>query len=419
MKNKLKQKNIPDGWTALRLGDIGYAKIGLTYSPSDVVRDKGILVFRSSNIKGDKINYSDQVRVNKKIPNDLKVKEGDILICARNGSRRLIGKNVYISKQDEGNTFGAFMSVFRTKNSKFIYHLFQSYLFRREIEKDIGPTINQVTTGNLLRFKFTLPPLPEQKRIVAVLETWDEYLEKLKRKIEIKKNIKKGLMQQLLTGKKRLKGFKGKWQTVKLGDIGKIVSGGTPDTNNINYWNGNILWVTPTEITKLSSKFLYNTERRISLEGLNNSSATLIPKMSLILCSRATIGECAINKFDVTTNQGFKNIVPSNIDINFLYYFILTKKKYLKKISSGSTFLEFSKRDLEKMPITIPMQKKEQTAIANILTKADEEIEALEKKKKIIEEQKKYLLNNLITGKLRTPENLKRLNKNSPSTALL
>ena len=157
--------------------------IGLTYSPKDVVASDGILVFRSSNIKDGVIDYDDQVRVKKESVSEKDyVLEGDVLICARNGSRNLIGKNAFISKSDEGNAFGAFMSVFRSKNPKYIYQLFQSYIYKKEIEKDLGPTINQVTNKNLSNFSFLLPPLPEQHRIVAVLETWDNVIEKLAKK---------------------------------------------------------------------------------------------------------------------------------------------------------------------------------------------------------------------------------------------
>lgn len=199
MKTKSTQNNIPDGWERKKLSQLGRAFIGLTYSPTDIVEHGGTLVLRSSNIKDGKIDYVDQVRVSAQISEKNYVKEGDILICARNGSRSLIGKNAYIQKKDEGHAFGAFMSVFRSSYPQYVYQLFQSSLYKKEVERDLGPTINQVTTGNLLSFRFNFSPLPEQKRIVAVLEVWDSYLEKLARKIEIKERIKMGLMQQLLT----------------------------------------------------------------------------------------------------------------------------------------------------------------------------------------------------------------------------
>lgn len=239
-----------------------------------------------------------------------------------------------------------------------------------------------------------------------MLETWDKAIEKLSEKIKIQKQVKKNLLNDLLTGKKRLVGFKENWETVLLGSVGEIISGGTPDTDNKENWAGKIPWITPTEITKLKGKYIFSTQRTITEIGLKNSSAKLIPPHSLIICSRATVGDCAINTKEITTNQGFKNIIPKNIDIDYLYYLILTKKNVLKKMASGSTFLEFSKKDLEKIKIRIPTSKNEQSAISLVLSTIDNEIDQLTRKLTLFKDQRKYLLNNLITGKIRTPENM-------------
>lgn len=288
----------------------------------------------------------------------------------------------------------------------FLRKLFQSNRFQSLLENlSAGGTRAYIGISAQRNLPFYYPPLPEQEKIVEVLETRDNYLEKLSQTIEAKKKIKKGLMQKLLTGKTKLPGFSEEWEIIKLGEICEIVSGSTPSTSNPSYWNGNILWVTPTEITQLSGKYLENTKRKITEKGLKSCSAKVIPPKSLILCSRATVGDCAINLGKITTNQGFKNIIPKHnkLDIEFLYYWINTKKHYLKSISSGSTFLEFSKSDLARTKLNLPPLP-EQIAIAQILTTADQEIEALEKKKAIIGQQKKFLLNNLITGKIRLPE---------------
>ena len=119
------------------------------------------------------------------------------------------------------------------------------------------------------------------------------------------------------------------WSIVKLGDVCEIKGGGTPSTINKNFWNGNILWCTPTDITKLKgAKYLIETSKKITGLGLQKSSAELIPSNSIIMTSRATIGECAINKQQVTTNQGFKNFIPKSlIDVDFLFYLLQSKKK--------------------------------------------------------------------------------------------
>lgn len=190
------------------------------------------------------------------------------------------------------------------------------------------------------------------------------------------------------------------WSVKKLGEIGTFVSGGTPDTEKAEYWNGDIIWLTPSEITKLKTRFVSDSERKITKLGLKNSSAVLLPKNSLIICTRATIGDCCINTKEVSTNQGFKNLIPNNNCTDFLYYLISIHKSDLIRRACGSTFLEISKHDIEKLKYVFPPLA-EQKKIAEILSCWDEGIEklsALIEKKKI---QKKALMQQLLTGKHR------------------
>ena len=195
------------------------------------------------------------------------------------------------------------------------------------------------------------------------------------------------------------------WSLVKLGDVADIKSGGTPSTINKNFWNGHIPWCIPTDITKLKgAKYLIETNKKITNLGLKKSSAELIPSNSIIMTSRATIGECAINKHPVATNQGFKNFIPkSQIDTDFLFYLLQSKKADFLSLSVGSTFLEISKAKLINFFINIPESIKEQRAIAKVLNNVDDLIVALEKlidKKKMI---KKGMMQELLTGKKRLP----------------
>ena len=182
----------------------------------------------------------------------------------------------------------------------------------------------------------------------------------------------------------RFKEFQGKWNMCKLGDIAIVVGGGTPDTNTSQYWNGKIQWFTPSEIGR--NKYVDNSVRTISEEGLNKSSAKLLPIGTILLSSRATVGECSINKKECTTNQGFQSLIPKeNISNEFVYYLIQTKRKDLIRKSCGSTFLEISANEVRKIVISIPTIK-EQDKIANVLSFLDERIAT---QNKIIEDLKK------------------------------
>ena len=189
------------------------------------------------------------------------------------------------------------------------------------------------------------------------------------------------------------------WEKKKLGDIGNIISGGTPSSSNKEYWNGHINWFTPSEVGK--TKFVSESIRKITEKGLKNSSAKLLPKGTILLSSRATIGEKSILLNSATTNQGFQSIITNNEAINeFIYYYIDTLKSELIKQSSGSTFLEISNTILKKLKIYIP-NLQEQEKIANFLSTVDKKIENLANTITSLENQKKGLLQQIFSQKLR------------------
>ncbi len=159
------------------------------------------------------------------------------------------------------------------------------------------------------------------------------------------------------------------WQKVRLGDIAEIIGGGTPSTQITSFWNGSINWFTPTEIG--ITKYVYKSQRTITPLGLKKSSAKLLPIGTILLTSRASIGDCAILKVVATTNQGFQSLIPlEKINNEFLYYLMLTLKNKLLKLASGSTFLEVSPNKIKNLLIPLPPLN-EQIAIANILSGLD------------------------------------------------
>ena len=169
--------------------------------------------------------------------------------------------------------------------------------------------------------------------------------------------------------------FPDDWVVANLGDICDVYSGGTPNTGKSEYWNGDIPWCSPTDITK-SDKYITKTEKSISKEGLNSSSAVLMPVNSILMCSRATIGPKCINKVPMTTNQGFKNLICKNPqDTEYIYYLLDSLISIFIKNSNGSTFLELSKSELEKSRCCIPPKEHERTRIAEILMTWDKAIE--------------------------------------------
>ncbi len=177
---------LPDGWEWVRLGDIGETNIGLTYSPIDI-SDIGTPVLRANNVQNGKLDLTDLVRVNKAIENRVIVQEGDLLICARSGSRTLVGKTAQITGLSEKMAFGAFMAIFRSRINDYLLHFINSPLFRRMIDEVSTTTINQITQNNLKTTIFPFPPHTEQIRIVAKVNQ----LMALCNELEIRKKKKK------------------------------------------------------------------------------------------------------------------------------------------------------------------------------------------------------------------------------------
>ena len=157
------------GWEICKLDDIGETNIGLTYSPNDLA-EKGTIVLRSSNIQDGEIELTDIVRVNKTIGDNVLVKKGDLLICARNGSKKLVGKCALIKDLNESMAFGAFMAIFRSPFNEYCRLFIESPIFRKNLEGVETTTINQITQDNLKNTYIPLPPLPEQHRIVAKVD---------------------------------------------------------------------------------------------------------------------------------------------------------------------------------------------------------------------------------------------------------
>jgi type I restriction enzyme S subunit len=197
---------IPAHWEVKQLKHIGQALTGLTYSPDDVVsEEEGTLVLRSSNVQDARIVLDDNVYVTKDIPQKLITRIDDILLCSRNGSRALIGKNALIDEYSEGSSFGAFMTVFRSDRNRFLFYVFNSRLFEFQSSSFLTSTINQLTLGNLNNMIVPLPSRREQEEIVEFLEsllsTFDNLLTEANRAIDILKEYRTALISAAVTGK--------------------------------------------------------------------------------------------------------------------------------------------------------------------------------------------------------------------------
>lgn len=200
---------IPKGWEWTRIRNISQSYIGLTYSPTDV-SSRGTIVLRSSNIQDGKIVLNDVVRVSKEISKKLQVEKNDIIICARNGSAKLVGKSAVVTDVTEPMTFGAFMAICKTALYQYVSIFLQSDLFFSQLRGVSGTTtINQLTQNNFNDFWIPIPPANEQKRIVEKLQNVSPFIERYNKSqetlnlmnIQIKEQLKKSILQEAIQGK--------------------------------------------------------------------------------------------------------------------------------------------------------------------------------------------------------------------------
>lgn len=251
----------------------------------------------------------------------------------------------------------------------------------------------------LQNLEIAMPPLNEQHHIASALTSIDNLIASLGKLIEKKKNIKQGAMQQLLTGKTRLKGFTEPWVYRKISEIATTSSGGTPSRSIPNYYYGDIKWFTTTE---LKDNYLYDSVEHITREALNNSSAKMFPANTILMAMYgATIGKLGVLKEPSTTNQACCAIKCNDIVEIFLFYILLYNRKSIIEKGCGAGQPNISQAIVNELSFLVPPCEKEQQAIATILTKMDNEITALEAKRAKYEAIKQGMMQQLLTGKIR------------------
>lgn len=195
------------------------------------------------------------------------------------------------------------------------------------------------------------------------------------------------------------------WIWTTVGEIGVVVSGGTPSTRNPEFWGDEIPWLTPADLSNYKERYISKGTRSITKVGLDYSSAKLVPKGSILFSSRAPIGYVAIAKNEISTNQGFKNlIVTKSISSEYIYYYFKTIKPLAEKMASGTTFLELSGTKFSQIPFPLPSFKEQHRIVSKIeelFSELDNAEEGLKKAQKQLEVYRQALLKSAFKGKLR------------------
>ena len=333
-------------------------------------------------------------------PEDLVLSQAeDIIVPASGETRADIARAACVVPA--GVALGGDLNILRSDLSgRFFSYLLNSPLRSTIARLAQGDTVAHLYPGQLSKVTISYPLPAEQQKIADCLGNLDELIAAEGRKLEALRQHKQGLMQQLFpqpgetAPRLRFPEFRdaGQWEPRRLGRIGEFVGGGTPDTSVPEYWGGDIQWFTPTEIKDRNPP---KSKRTITSEGLNNSSAKLLPVGTLLITTRASIGDVGIADSPCATNQGFQSLVVAESEvITFWYYWLVQHSSELTDRASGSTFLEIGKSEIKKISVLRP-DEKEQRKIADCLGSLDDLIASECRKLEALRQHKQGLMQQL------------------------
>ncbi|MFP5023938.1 restriction endonuclease subunit S [Staphylococcus pseudintermedius] len=374
---------------------------GLTYSPDDITDEKGTFVVRSSNIKNNRLIDADKVYVNLKKLTIEKVKDGDIIVVVRNGSRKLIGKHALVSSTLNNTVIGAFMTGIRTDNSLFINALLDTETFKRNIHMNLGATINQITVGMFKKMKFYIPIDSEQQKIGDFFSKLDRQIELEEQKLVLLEEQKKGYMQKIFSQELRFKDDNGndypEWEEKKLSDLGSYSKSysfsrdveGEGKVHHIHY--GDIHSKLPSKISDIN--LLPTIKESKDFEFLQKGDIIFADASE----DYKDLGKAIMVDIDEDNIIAglHTHVFRPNLQVvsEFLMYYTKTLNyfKFIKRQGTGISVLGISKKNLSNFILGLP-EYKEQQKIGDFFSKLDQQIELQGQKIENLKQRKKGLL---------------------------
>ena len=404
---------IPEDWDCVALLTKCTLLNGLTYTPSNIAHN-GLLVLRSSNVKNNQIIFCDNVYVSLTVSNEKLIKKNDIVICVRNGSAALIGKCAKANK-DYHATFGAFMAVLRGDNNDYIFQLLQQGTIQKQISKNSGATINQITNGD---FKRVYIPLPlddkEEERIAEALSDVDELISSLEKLIEKYKSIKSACLQQMFpqNGEKvprmRLPGFTDDWEQRKLSEVATMHARiGWQNLRTSEFLDvGDYMLITGTDFD--NGAINYSTCHFVERQRYEQDKHIQIKNGSILITKDGTIGKVAyVHRLlmPATLNTGVFNVEikdKTKVDNKYLFQYLKAPflMDYVYEKATGGTIKHLNQNILVNFPVLMP-SKKEQEAIGIYFENIDNLITLHQRKLEKVKKIKEGMMQQLLTGKIR------------------
>ena len=398
---------IPEGWKRVPLETVADVRSGVAKGKSGLKDPITVPYLRVANVQDGHINLNEvksleierhQLERYSLMPGDVLMNEGGDFDKLGRGdvwlgqvSPCLHQNHVFAVRPNQSKMDSFFLAALAASNYGKAYFL--SCAKR-------STNLASINSTQIKEFPVILPPLPEQKKIAKILSTWDKAITTTEQLLANSQQQKKALMQQLLTGNKRLKGFSKEWKEGTINSlVGKIYGGGTPPRNIPEFWGGNIPWVT---VKDLISSTIHGAQEYINEKGLKSSATSLVPKGTVIIATRMAVGKAVVATCDVAINQDLKAVCDSeHICSGYLHYWFLLQSEQIEKMGTGSTVKGVQVETIKSLKLSIPASIEEQQAIAAVLSAADREIELLQQKLEGLKQEKKALMQQLLTGKRR------------------
>ena len=397
-----------DAWEQRKLGEVCQinGRIGFRgYTEKDIIPKEqgGVLAFTPTNIVNNQLvlNVKNTYITRAKYDEspEIMVKNGNILFV-KTGST--LGKSALVTGFNEDSTVNPQVVVIKTNisNQKILSTILTTDKVQSQVASvKIGGAVPTMTETELKNIELSMPVKEDERiRIGTFFTELDTLITLHQRKCDALQKFKKSMLQKMFpqNGESvpeiRFAGFTDAWEQRKLGELADIVGGGTPSTSNDDYWDGDIDWYAPAEIA--DQIFVSSSERKITQQGYDNSSAKMLPVGTVLFTSRAGIGKTAILRKKGCTNQGFQSIVPHENMLDSYFIFSRTEelKRYGEIKGAGSTFVEVSGKQMASMELMMPKTIEEQRKIGAYFSQLDNLITLHQRKLETLQKMKKSLL---------------------------
>jgi type I restriction enzyme S subunit len=359
-------------WCEINLGDAVHVKHGFAFKGQYFSDSGEYVVLTPGNFNeegGFRLRPGKDRFYAGDIPEDYVLDEGDLMVAMTEQGPGLLGSSALIPEGEKylhNQRLGLIQDLDGTVlDKRFLYYLFNTRTVRGQISGSAsGTKVRHTAPERIYRVKVTVPSdVTEQKEIASILSAYDDLIENNQRRIQLLEQAARLLYKEWFVhlrfpGHEHTKiqnGIPEGWEKKKINDVCETVGGGTPSTKVSEYWDGDITWVVPSDITKNDCLALLNSEQKITEKGLRKSSAKMVPAETILMTSRASVGFFALMDYEVCTNQGFINIIPYENEMRmYLLFNLMSRVEEIRSNAKGTTYPEISKGRFRDMGVVVP-----------------------------------------------------------------